>query len=152
MGIVFSKYYLVFWNYYILQISAGSLDAEHLFNLLTINLNILSFHFLSAGVLTLSTWLSMVRLFRFPSVTSLNSPGSETGASPLRRVMSDNFLERPSNETYESSLNVNITRVNLGNKITVSWSLKDVPTPNDYIALFYRGVYLNWFLHFYLKV
>ena len=56
-GNSFSKYLGVFGNWYILKISAGSLDAEHLFHMLYIDL-----YFLISKSANLSPNL---RLFRF---------------------------------------------------------------------------------------
>ena len=58
MGLLFfSKYFLLFGNQYILQISAGSLDAQHLLHMLYIDL-----YFLISKSANLSPSL---RLFRF---------------------------------------------------------------------------------------
>ena len=88
-----------------------------------------------------------IERLRYGSVTAINI--YNTGVERLRRSYSDpnvnsGLSEESDDETTGAAsgvsvLELNAGRVNVGERITVSWSLAIPPTENDRLLLCYQG-------------
>lgn len=74
---------------------------------------------------------------RYPSVANLEE--ADNSENPLRRAYSENNLDHSTEDLRHSTLSVSCKRVNLGEKIIVTWQLAKSPTPKDKLALYYQG-------------
>lgn len=91
---------------------------------------------------------------RFTSVSELND--FDIVNNPLRRSYSDtniNHTEENGEENVEesavSTLELNSSRVNVGEKIIVTWNLAQTPTENDRLALCYESKMTFCCFHFF---
>ena len=80
----------------------------------------------------------MVKIWdRFPSLVNLTSVVESE--NPMRRAYSEVHVNNSSDELRQSMLTLSANRVNLGEKIIVSWSLTVDPGVKDTLGLFYEG-------------
>ena len=80
----------------------------------------------------------MVKLWnRVASVANLTNIGEDQNS--MRRAYSEININHPTDELRQSMLTLSANRVNLGEKIIVSWSLSVDPTVKDSLALYYEG-------------
>lgn len=78
----------------------------------------------------------MVRLLRYRSLTSLSSDSSN-----LRRAFSETTLQTSTlSDTRNTFLRVNQTQITVGEKVVVSWNIKEPTSDKDWIGLFYEGI------------
>ena len=80
----------------------------------------------------------MVRLLRHRSLTSLVPDSSN-----LRRAFSEASLQSSATNigTNQTFIGVNQTHFTVGDKIIVTWNIKENRSDKDWIGLFYEGMY-----------